>query len=109
MLTDSQWQEFRAGCNFMQPVIEQSEYFSVETSIGTEIIPADLIGLENCTDGELREYLEGAPVSPNGVAYRISGYVARMTAPGYMACTEWRAFDTEQNAREYLVSIYGEE
>ena len=108
MLTESQWQEFCDGRNFMRPVITQGEYFSVETSIGTEIIPADLISLENCTDGELREYLEGDSVSPDGVSYRLYGYLARMSDPGYMDCTDWAAFDSEQSAREYLVSMYGE-
>ena len=36
----------------------------------------------------------------------IKGYGARLSAPGYMDCTEWAVFDTEEEAQEYLVESY---
>ena len=36
----------------------------------------------------------------------VEGFGARLSAPGYMDCTEWVVFDTEENARAYLVSTY---
>lgn len=36
----------------------------------------------------------------------IIGYGARLTAPGYLDCTEWVVFDTVQEAIDYLESMY---
>jgi hypothetical protein len=37
---------------------------------------------------------------------RIEGYGARMSAPGYLDCTEWVVFDTEAKAEAYLEENY---
>ena len=37
------------------------------------------------------------------------GYGARLSAPGYLDCTDWCVFDTEQEARDYLDDMYGDE
>ena len=34
------------------------------------------------------------------------GYGARLSAPGYLDCTEWAVFETEDEAREYLEEMY---
>ena len=34
---------------------------------------------------------------------------ARLSAPGYLDCTEWSVFDTEQEAEEYLDENYPED
>lgn len=40
---------------------------------------------------------------------RNAGYFARLSAPGYLDCTEWNGpFETELEAEEYLVEMYGE-
>jgi len=33
------------------------------------------------------------------------GYGARLSAPGYLDCTEWEVFDTEQEACSYLADM----
>lgn len=110
MLTETQWQEFLASCNFMQPVIEHSTYFQVETACGTETIPGDVVGRTVGTAAEyFSNYCEGRILDADKCVPLQSGYLARMSAPGYMDCTEWAAFDTEQKAREYLVSMFGED
>jgi len=35
----------------------------------------------------------------------VEGYGARMSAPGYLDCTEWAVFDTPEKANEYLDEI----
>lgn len=38
-----------------------------------------------------------------------SGYYARLSAPGYLDCTEWSGpFSTEDEAYESLVEMYGD-
>lgn len=49
------------------------------------------------------EYYEGTKVYTVTVR---EGYGARLSAPGYMDCTEWAVFDTEEEAREYLEENY---
>lgn len=51
------------------------------------------------------DYYEG---SIQSVTVR-QGYGARLSAPGYMDCTEWAVFDSEQEAEDYLEEMYGEE
>jgi hypothetical protein len=48
----------------------------------------------------------------NREAWRIDlveGYGARLSASGYMDCTEWSVFETEKEARDYLEEMYGNE
>lgn len=35
-------------------------------------------------------------------------WACRLSAPGYLDCTDWVAFDTEGECVEYLVDTYGE-
>ena len=34
------------------------------------------------------------------------GWGARLSAPGYMDCTEWAVYDTEEEARAELEEMY---
>ena len=49
------------------------------------------------------EYYEGSRIDTVSVR---QGYGARLSAPGYLDCTEWTVFDTEEEAREYLEEMY---
>ena len=40
---------------------------------------------------------------------RTGKYGARMSAPGYLDCTDWTLFDTEEEAMEYLEEMYGDD
>jgi len=40
----------------------------------------------------------------------VSGWFGRLSAPGYMDCTDWSGpFDTEAEADAYLVDTYGDD
>lgn len=105
----TEWEEFCQSCTHMQPVIEHAQYFQLETTAGTETIPADVIGRTVGTAAEtFANYCEGSIVDPDECIECKTGWIARMSAPGYMDCTEWAAFDTEQAAEDYLVEMYGE-
>jgi len=53
----------------------------------------------------LRQYCDGEPESWEN----IKGYGARLSAPGYLDCTEWTVFDTPEEAEQYLEEMYGDE
>ena len=56
------------------------------------------------SDPETGSYLE--PNDPRA-DNRGSGFYARLSAPGYLDCTEWAGpFETEHEAEIYLVETY---
>jgi hypothetical protein len=99
---------------FMEPQIEQGQWYEIDTDNGTEFIPADLLNkADGLTIGQsadmadpswetvadlIHPYCVGNPQSIK----LITGWGARLSAPGYMDCTEWAVFETEQEARDYL-------
>ena len=111
--------------SFMHPAIEHGEYFEVETENGTEIVPADVVcrlpfavkfeagghwdASEDVPGWDALEraispYVEGSSIQT--ISPKI-GWLARMSAPGYMDCTDWTAHDSEAEAMAYLVDNYG--
>jgi hypothetical protein len=95
--------------SFMKPQVYRGSYFSIETSAGTEIVPSDVIGRTVGTDvSAFADYLEGNPQDDDEVIECQEGWLARMSAPGYMDCTAWEAHKTEDAAWDSLVENYGE-
>lgn len=95
--------------SFMQPVVYQSDYFAIETTHGTEIVPCDLVCRGAITTSKLADYLEGKPLNPEEIVVASPGWVGRMSAPGYLDCTDWIAGKTEQEIRAYLEDMYMED
>lgn len=89
---------------FMQKQITiKCAWYRVETTHGTEYIDADVIGKQEPADSDaFADYCEGTVQSWE----LIQGHGARLSAPGYMDCTEWTVFDTEEEARKYLDETY---
>ena len=98
-------------------ITDKVRWLRVETNYGIEFVSVYDTGfdwpnseglpedtLQESLD-ELRDYCEGKPVSWEN----IQGYGARLSAPGYLDCTEWTVFDTPERAREYLKEMYGDE
>jgi hypothetical protein len=92
----------------MKPEIFEGEYFQVDTSTGTEIVSASDFGVlrADVEAALLTPYLEGEPTDPLEVVQRKSGWLGRMSAPGYMDRTDWNVFDTQWQARTYLIANY---
>jgi hypothetical protein len=100
---------------FMQKQITSKQnWLLVETTHGTECVPAEQLNIET-TDTEnaidhplfdtVQTYTEGEPQSWENK----QGYGARLSAPGYMDCTEWSVFDSPEEAEKYLAEMYDEE
>jgi hypothetical protein len=82
---------------FMKLDVQQFSAYRVETNCGSEIVPTALIGeldveddgsiAESCANlSELEQYCEGTKIDS---VEKVTGYFARLSAPGYMDCTEW--------------------
>jgi hypothetical protein len=102
--------------SFMQRQVTGNEsWLQVETTNCTTFLPSDLVsGVSNCPAEEVedniwfesvQQYCEGEPQSWEW----IKGYGARLSAPGYMDCTEWAVFETEAEAMAYLDEYYPED
>lgn len=107
---------------FMQPVVFYDEYFDCETRIGREIVPIDLVkrpenlavGQIICPedDPEFTDVFEDVSQFVEGTIDSLelkSGWLARMSAPGYTDCTDWTAHKTAEEAHEYLKEMYGDD
>jgi hypothetical protein len=105
---------------FMQhQITAKCNWLKVETSQGTEFVAGNLVTVRDSEPKThplskakreeykkaIWEFTEGEPESWENV----QGYGARLSAPGYMDCTEWSVFDTYGEAREYLMETYGDE
>lgn len=104
--------------SFMQRQITRKQrWLQVETTHGTEFLNVhdtglDLPNSEFLADGvteensaDVQQYCEGTVQSWEN----IEGYGARLSAPGYLDCTDWCVFDTPEKAEEYLEEMYGDE
>lgn len=81
---------------FMVPVIEKGIWYKAETAMGTIFAPADLLSREDLR----REHGQRIEIE------EIEGFGARLSAPGYLDCTDWTVFNTEEEAKAYLVETY---
>jgi hypothetical protein len=112
--------------SFMQrQITDQLAWYEIDTNNGTWFVPtADADGgkigqvlrvkeYEELPDGEkqdisdtLLQYTEGTCIER--VSLRL-GHGARLSAPGYLDCTEWSVFPTVKEAEEYLDEYYPED
>lgn len=94
----------------MQPDVSFASYFEVDTTHGIEIVPTDVVNRTIDVTGEtLLNYLSGAPLDKDATIEPKTGWLARLSAPGYMDCTDWTAHATEAEARAYLEEQYGDQ
>ena len=95
---------------FMRPDIYLGYAYLVETTSGTEIVPADVARVpKNATTPVpyLRDYLEGYPL-PDVSPSLTFGHFARLSAPGFLDCTEWSGpYDSAADAESALSEMYG--
>jgi hypothetical protein len=84
---------------FMKPEIYEGDFYAVETSHGTWFVPDDCVGTAIQDVMEFESYVEGIPQSYE----KKHGFGARLSASGYMDCTEWNVLDSEEEAVSYLL------
>lgn len=98
-------------------ITRKQRWLKVETTQGINFVNVydtglDLANSDALADGvtednsaDVQAYCEGEVQSWEN----IEGYGARLSAPGYLDCTEWDVFETEQEAEEYLKENYPED
>src|SRR5262245_28367108 len=99
--------------SFMGPEVRHTCFYEVETDFGLEYVPEDVVGYIGLELGEmmdadcpewkrakraLRPYLLGRPEEVT----LIRGHGVRLSAPGYLDCSEWMVFENERDALAYL-------
>jgi hypothetical protein len=92
----------------MRREVYHGAYYSLETNCGTEIVPYDVAGRATC-NSDLQDYCEGKVLSPSEEVHLEEGWLGRLSAPGYLDCTPWGAYETEREAIEDLQDMYGDE
>lgn len=100
--------------SFMKKQIYYGSYFEIDTTAGVEIVPADLIngtgdGIKSALPCELADYLKGKPLDETEEIAVQKGWFGRMSASGYLDCTAWSAYKTQEKANQDLDDMYGEE
>lgn len=110
---------------FMQRQVQYGEWIEVECAGSTCVFPADLVDdpdkhwdddaekFDEDYLADVAQYL-GESVYPNKPenitsVKKITGFGARLSAPGYLDCTEWCVFETEEEANAYLEENYGDD
>jgi len=113
---------------FMLPDIERGVWIEIDGNAGTEFIPPGYVTLPDyaiyeereaaghlpddmdCNEAWLRDvyplvkdYIESSSIYS---AVEREGYGVRLSAPGYMDCTEWSVFDTEAECRDHLAEFW---
>ena len=84
----------------LKPDIDHREWLELETEEGeTFIYPADLF-----TKEQVLKLHKGT----SNIEQRAA-WGARMSAPGYLDCTQWVLFETEEEAKEYLMENFGDD
>ncbi len=93
----------------MQPQVFLGFYYEVQAGDGeTWIVPCEVAGrTDRIASGALQAYVEPTIDNPDEEVSSAAGWLARMSAPGFLDCTEWSVHTSEEEAREYLAEFYG--
>ena len=87
----------------MDKQIKYDRWIIIETSNGTVAIPQYCVGKQSAfTASDVSDYIEGTFIS----AKLVDGYGARLSMDGYLDCTEWTVFQTEEEATQFLSEMY---
>lgn len=95
---------------YMEPqVTDHTQWIHAETDHGTEYIRYEDVfsGNREVTPPQPREiapYVQGTVI---GSIEIVRGFGARLSAPGYLDCTEWSVFKTASEAMNHLMDTYG--
>ena len=109
--------------SFMQPQIQHGLWWIIDGNCGLDVVPSDLCDTAGWEVGEtIHESDESnlftlrlltlSQYTENTTVYSIElrqGFGARLSAPGYMDCTPWSVHETEEEAKQFLEEMYGDD
>lgn len=108
----------------MQPEIIFSDFVAIDGRCGLYYVPTDVLGAETVRflseaggpvhADEMPESIRADLAQFEGPEFELAEFMpnvfgARLSAPGYLDCTEWTVHASEAEAEEYLSETYGEE
>lgn len=106
--------------SFMQPQVCRRTWIEVDTPDGTIVLPGDLFtsaGIAMLHKASINDVSIAGPLLKDYIPCDIDdveaievkeGWGARLSAPGYMDCTEWSVYETEKKAWTVLIDEYPE-
>ena len=86
---------------FMERQVEFGEWWEIDTDGGVFYAPR-----WNMSKDDVFNDFPSGSITTIGT---VSGYGARLSAPGYLDCTEWTVFGTEAEAHQFLEDFYPED
>lgn len=111
--------------DFMAPEIVEGLWIRIETACGTWFLPEDIAprtasdfadavaeGLHEADEVcatlacDVMQYTEATDANDIESVERVEGFGARLSASGFLDCTDWSVFETEEEAREHLAEAY---
>jgi len=102
--------------SFMQPEIVFETFEIFETREGTMCVPAgtlssnEILELINVETDPLHCLTDLTQAKEVDLYELKEGWFARLSAPGYMDCTDWCGpFKSEEEANKYLLDTYGDD
>jgi hypothetical protein len=105
----------------MKKEIYQGSAYSVDTDNGIVIVPLDIVGDIGLGEGDylndddgarfevasnlLLDFVEGEIQSIE----KVSGWLGRLSMPGYLDATEWEIGESKQGVSDILNQLYGDD
>lgn len=83
--------------DFMKPEIVFDTWHQIDGPLGVESYPGRYF-----SRGEVDALAADNYAAGSYTVESVQGYGARWSAPGYMDCTDWTVYKTEQEAHEAL-------
>jgi hypothetical protein len=92
---------------FMEPQAKAGHWIRVEHAHGTDWIPADLFTApESLTPSDVLDYTDARDVEDvESIVLLRNRIGVRLSASGYMDCTDWEVCDTCEEARERIADL----
>ena len=88
---------------YVENTYHEGTYLPMQTLFGHT-------NLDNIGDGTIEQYIDGNLLIDRENWEVKKGWGCRLSAPGYMDCTEWSGvFETEKEAAECLLKEYGDQ
>lgn len=89
----------------MRPEIISGTFVEIETQFGTTVVPMDVAGTTD--KDELLQYTDCSTEEDIEDVSVVEGFGVRLSAAGYMDCTDWTVVDSEEEAQEKIIEWFG--
>ena len=94
----------------MQQEIVYTRWLAIDGNYGTDYVPFDAVfnannRTMNPTASDVQDYTDNTRIDDITI---IDGYGARMSMPGFLDCTHWSVFKTQEEAQSFLDENYSD-